>query len=155
MQSIGCIGTLSATAGDGTSVGEFHPQTVEAETKKHTSNNFTKPLRYDTLVTYEYATNVSYHNSHTYLSSFQNICAQLWISYKIQYGHRHCTMETAVVMETIDQLSTYIHVYVDNYKNNIYVEEIMILFLYRIEFLPIYSKNSICSWRVSLYGNIT
>ena len=39
-----------------------------------------------------------------------------------------------MVMETIDRLSTYILVYVDNYQNNIYVEEIMILFLYRIEF---------------------
>ena len=44
-------------------------------------------------------------------------------------------------METIDQLSTYIYmyVYVDNFQNNIYIKEIMILFLLRFEVLQIYS----------------
>ena len=50
---------------------------------------------------------------------------------------------TAIVMQTIDQLSTYIHVYVDNYQNNEYDKEIMILFLSLIEYLPIYGKSSI------------
>ena len=56
--------------------------------------------------------------------------------------------DTAVTMDTIDQLSTYIYGYVDNYQNNIYDREIMILFLSQIEFLPIYGKSSICSRRV-------
>ena len=38
------------------------------------------------------------------------------------------------MMETIDQLSTYIHVYVADYSNDIYVKGIMILFVYGIEF---------------------
>ena len=44
--------------------------------------------------------------------------------YEKQDGCRHCSIEretqTAVEMDTIDQLSTYIQVYVDNYQNNIY-----------------------------------
>ena len=44
-------------------------------------------------------------------------------------------------METFDQLSTYIYVYVDNYQNNIYHKEIIILSLSRIEFLPIHGKS--------------
>ena len=61
---------------------------------------------------------------------------------------------TAVAMQTIDQLSTYIHVYVDNYQNNEYEydKEIMILFLSLIKYLPLYGKSSI--WRVDEYGNI-
>ena len=46
-------------------------------------------------------------------------------------------------METIDQLSTSIYVYVDNYQNNIYVQEIMMLLLLRIDFFRIYSKKII------------
>ena len=34
--------------------------------------------------------------------------------------HRTIEREMAVAMEIIDQLSTYINVYVDNYQNNIY-----------------------------------
>ena len=51
-------------------------------------------------------------------------------------------------MEIIDQLSTYIYMYVNNYENNVYDKEIKILFLSRIEFLPINGKSSICSCRV-------
>ena len=35
----------------------------------------------------------------------------------------------AVAMDLIDQLSTYIYVYVDNYQNKIYLKKIMKLFL--------------------------
>ena len=46
-------------------------------------------------------------------------------------------------MEAIDQLSTYIYLYVDGYQNYMYVREKTILFLSQIEFLPIYSMSSI------------
>ena len=61
------------------------------------------------------------------------------------YNRHYHERKTAVAMETIDHLSTYIYVYVDNYQNNIDVKEIMILFSLQIDFLPIYGKNSICS----------
>ena len=64
------------------------------------------------------------------------------------HNRRYHERKMAVAMETIDQLSTYIYVYVDNYQNNIYDKEIMILFLLRIEYLPIYGNSSICSWRL-------
>ena len=38
------------------------------DTKKNTWNDFTKSLWYDTLITYEKVTKVSYYNSHTYHS---------------------------------------------------------------------------------------
>ena len=63
------------------------------------------------------------------------------------YNTRYHERKTAVAMETIDQLSTYIYVYVDNHQNNIYDKEIMILFPLRIEYLPIYG-SSIRSWRL-------
>ena len=42
----------------------------EAETKRNTCNNFTKSLQYDTLVTYEKVTKVSYYKSHINQSNF-------------------------------------------------------------------------------------
>ena len=82
---------MHITCNDGALVGEIHPETVEAETKENTPNNFTRPLQYDTLVTDEQLTNVSYHDSHTNLSNFGDTCAKLWISYYYEklYGRRH------------------------------------------------------------------
>ena len=82
----------------------------------------------------------------TYLSNLGDTCAKLSIPYEKQDGRNHCSIEreTAVAMETIDHLSTYI--YADNYQNNVYGKEIMILL--QIEFLPIYGKSLICNWRV-------
>ena len=49
------------------------------------------------------------------------------ISYEKQDGCRHCSIHkeerdsrTAVEIDTIDQLSTYIQMYVDNDQNNVY-----------------------------------
>ena len=64
------------------------------------------------------------------------------------YNRRYHKRMTAVAMETMDQLSTYIYVYVDNHQNNIYDKEIMILFPLRIEYLPIYRNSSIRIWRL-------
>ena len=49
----------------------------------------------------------------------------LWILYVKQDDRHHRTieMETAFAMEIMDQLSTYIHVYVDNYQNNRYIKD--------------------------------
>ena len=44
-------------------------------------------------------------------------------------------------MDLIDQLSTYIYVYVDNYQNKMYSKKIMKFFLPWIECLPIYGKD--------------
>ena len=92
-RTIACLVTLFTTGGDGASVGEFQSKTVVAETKINTSNNFTKPLWYDTLVTYEYVTNVSHYYSKSYLSDFGDTCAKLWISYEKQDGRRHRTID--------------------------------------------------------------
>ena len=78
------------------------------------------------------------------MSNFRDTCAKLLISYKKQDGRRHCTIDDTKKgrrLETIDRLSTYIYVYVDNYQNNIYHKEIMILSLSRIDFLPIHGKS--------------
>ena len=60
-------------------------------------------------------------------------------------NRRYHERETAVAMNLIDQLSTYIYVYVYNYQNKIHFLKIMKLFLPLIECLSIYG---ICSWRV-------
>ena len=81
------------------------------------------------------------------MSNFRDTCAKLLISYEKQDGRHHCTIDattkrkTAVAMETIDQLSTYTYVYVNNYQNNIYQKEIMTFSLSRIDFLPINGKS--------------
>ena len=48
------------------------------------------------------------------------------------FNRHYHERKTAVVMETIDHLSTYIYVYLDNYQNDIDVKEIMILFSLQI-----------------------
>ena len=45
-------------------------------------------------------------------------------------------------------INIHIYVYVENHQNDIYFEKKKKLFALQIEFLPIYGKNSICSWRV-------
>ena len=61
-------------------------------------------------------------------------------------------METAVAIETIDQLSIYTYVYVDNFRQNIHDETIVILFPLQIECLQMYGfASSIYSWRVNRY----
>ena len=45
------------------------------------------------------------------------------------YNRRYHERETAVAMNIIDQLSTYIYLYVDKYQKKIYFKKIMILFL--------------------------
>ena len=47
------------------------------------------------------------------------------------HNRRYHERKTTVAMGTIDQLSTYIYVYVDDYQNNIYHKELMILSLSR------------------------
>ena len=50
-----------------------------------------------------------------------------WLS--SSHNRRYHERETGVAIDLIDQLSTYIYVYVDNYQNKIYLKKIMKLFL--------------------------
>ena len=61
--------------------------------------------------------------------------------------HRTIERETAVAMKIFDQLSTYIYMCMLIISRMIYIlKKRKKLFALQIEFLPIYDKNSICSW---------